>query len=518
MRALRLVIILALLPAIGSPSLLGSSVAAQELQSVLGSPPLSRDAKSVPAIAVPPSSTDILKANPNFNLDSVTSIPTVTLSPTETSTSTATPTANATPTPSASVTPAVESEYGIKSLFDSIHAPSGKSRQWYEKLSIRGYTQFRFSNSMNQDLDTGSPYLFGDRSINGTAENFSIRRARLILFGDVSDHLGIYIQPDFASTPSGSTSSTFFGQLRDAYGDVYIDTDKVHRVRVGLSKIPFGFENMQSSQNRGPLDRTNAINTGASPNERDLGIFYYWTPVEKQKLFRELVDGGLKGSGNFGILGVGVYNGQGGSQFEQNSNVHTIARATWPWQLSNGQVVETSIQGYFGENVVSGAEISPFGKGDLITPKGTGGNKGHRDQRIAGSFVWYPQPFGFQAEWNVGEGPGLNDKQTAVDVRDLTGGYLMTMYRWDSMHAGIFMPFVRWQYYKGGYRSLPNAPYGVHNEWNFGMEWQIRREMELVFEYDLLNSQNLNTISREGRRSYRDFDGGVFRIQFQVNY
>ena len=36
-------------------------------------------------------------------------------------------------------------------------------------------------------------------------------------------------------------------------------------------------------------------------------------------------------------------------------------------------------------------------------------------------FVYYPQPFGFQAEWNIGRGPALNDQQTAVVVRRLDG-------------------------------------------------------------------------------------------------
>lgn len=409
-------------------------------------------------------------------------------------------------------------EYSLKSLFDSIHDPSKKGKSWYEKISLRGYTQFRYGRSIHQGIESASPFLFGDRSINGNTENFSIRRARLILFGDVSEHLGLYIQPDFASTPSGSTSSTFFGQLRDAYADVYIDKEKVHRLRVGLSKVPYGFENMQSSQNRGPLDRTDAINTGVSPNERDLGVFYYFTPEDKQKLFRDLVDGGLKGSGNYGVLGFGVYNGQGGSQFEQNMNLHAVARITWPWQLPDGQVVETSLQGYIGENVVSGADIRPLGVGDELTPKGAGGTRGFRDQRVAATFVWYPQPFGFQAEWSAGEGPGLNDDQTEIGVRPIQGGYFMTMYRWDTQHVGILTPFVRWQFYKGGYRSQPNAPYGRHDEWNFGLEWQIRKEMELVVEYDLVNGTNLSAQNKKGVVSYRDFDGGLLRVQFQINY
>jgi hypothetical protein len=150
--------------------------------------------------------------------------------------------------------------------------------------------------------------------VHGSAENFSIRRARPTVYGDVSEHLGVYIQPDFASTAQGATTNTYFLQLRDAYADWYLDTDKVHRLRIGLSKVPYGFENLQSSQNRVPLDRSDPITTGVSPNERDLGVFYYWTPEDKQKLFRDLVDGGLKGSDNCGILGLGVYNGQGGSQ------------------------------------------------------------------------------------------------------------------------------------------------------------------------------------------------------------
>ncbi|QDU20364.1 Phosphate-selective porin O and P [Urbifossiella limnaea] len=411
-----------------------------------------------------------------------------------------------------------DDDYGLKSLFDSLH-PAGKSKsKWYDKIAIRGYTQFRFTRTIDQETDSANPNLLGDRSVNGNAENFSIRRMRLIIFGDVSEHLGVYIQPDFANLPQGATTNTFFGQLRDTYADVYIDTTKIHRLRIGLSKVPFGFENLQSSQNRVPLDRTDPINSAVSPNERDLGVFYYWTPEDKQKLFRDLVDGGLKGSGNYGIFGIGVYDGQGGSQVEQNLNLHTVARLTWPTRLDSGQVVEASVQGYTGEYVVQGSAIRPLGRGSAITPAGTGGNTGHRDQRVGTTFVYYPQPFGFQSEWNWGEGPGLNDAQTAVETRWLQGGYAMVMCKVDTCDYGIFTPYCRWQYYKGGYRSIANAPYGTHNQWDLGVEWQIRKEMELVAEYSLVDGANLNAINQARVTSYRNFDGGVFRLQFQMNY
>jgi hypothetical protein len=413
-----------------------------------------------------------------------------------------------------------DDNYGLKSLFDSLHPQGDGGKKWYDKLGINGYSQFRFDRTVDQDPLGATPFMTTDRGITGNAEDFSIRRARLTLSGDVSEHLFLYFQQEFAITLPG-TVNPHFGQIRDLYGDVYLDTTKVHRLRVGLSKIPYGWDNMQSSQNRVPLDRSDAVNSAANFVERDLGVFYYWTPVEKQKLLKELVSGGLKGSGNYGIFAFGVYNGQGLAFTEQNRNLYLISRLTWPVQLANGQVVEASIQGYTGEYVVEGAPIRPLGVGPSTIPSGTrqeGDQRGWRDQRVAATFVWYPQPFGIQAEWNYGEGPALNDAQTAVGVRALNGGYVTLMYKYDSERCGIFTPYARYQYFRGGYKAFANTPYGSRDEWNLGLEWQIRKEMELTLEYALVNGLNLNAIDRDGVRSYRNFDGGVLRAQFQINY
>lgn len=413
-------------------------------------------------------------------------------------------------------------DHGIKGLFDSVHVPS--KRKWYEKLSWRGYTQFRFGRTVERNDVT--PQLLGDSNINGRTEDFSLRRVRLILFGDVGDHLGIYIQPDFAVTPEGSVRNTFFTQLRDCYGDVFLTTDKVHRVRVGLSKVPWGFQNMQSSQNRVPLDRDEALNS-AVQNERDLGLFYYWTPEEQQHIFRDLVDGGLKGSGNYGVFAFGVYNGQGGSQFDQNRNLHQVMRLTYPFVLPGGQVIETSIQGYRGEYVVEGAAIRPLGRpasatSPTLVPRGTRttgdvrGNKGLTDQRLAGSLIVYPQPLGFQCEWQVGEGPGLSDDQRQVDVRALSGGYVMVLYKYDTFGHGVYTPFLRYQNYYGGIKSQANAPFGRYEITDLGVECRLWREVELTAEY--AHVSRVNTTAQSTGLSYRKFNGDVFRIQIQLNY
>jgi hypothetical protein len=389
-----------------------------------------------------------------------------------------------------------------------------KEKAWYERLSIRGYAQFRLNEVFDEE---GAPaQIVGDRSV-GDNQTFLIRRARVIISGDVSERLYVYLQPDFASSAPGSPDATYFTQVRDWYGDVYLTDNKVHRVRVGQSKVPYGWENMQSSSNRIPLDRTDPINSSVR-NERDLGAFYYWTPESAQDFFKYVLDEGLKGSGNYGVLGFGVYNGQGGSFLEQNDRAHVVGRLTLPFQLPSSQCVEVGIQAYHGDYVVLSSPIAPLGVGPAARPLGTleTGNRGIVDERIAGTFVWYPQPLGFQSEWNVGRGPGLNDEQTEVVERSLYGGYAMVMYRYVSQCHGTFFPFARWQYYQGGYKAERNAPFTDIDEFEVGVEWQFNKQMELAMQYTI--TDRTNTTAFSSGRSYEQFEGEILRMQFQINY
>jgi hypothetical protein len=62
---------------------------------------------------------------------------------------------------------------------------------------------------------------------------------------------------------------------------------KEYRVRIGQSKVPYGFENLQSSQNRLSLDRNDALNS-AVVNER-FRCFLYWAPSKIRERFAMLV-------------------------------------------------------------------------------------------------------------------------------------------------------------------------------------------------------------------------------------
>ena len=68
------------------------------------------------------------------------------------------------------------------------------TEKWYEKISIRGYTQLRYNYTDDKKLTD-----LNDSSI-GNNKGFLFRRVRLVISGDVTDWVSIYIQTDFGST------------------------------------------------------------------------------------------------------------------------------------------------------------------------------------------------------------------------------------------------------------------------------------------------------------------------------
>ncbi|HSV90115.1 MAG TPA: porin, partial [Nitrospiraceae bacterium] len=225
--------------------------------------------------------------------------------------------------------------------------------RWYEKISIRGYTQFRYNYTTNNELLT-SP---GDRSIVRFNE-FFLRRARLIVSGQPHDRVFVYLQGEFAGIVNNTDNTEGTAILRDAYADVFLTENKEWRIRAGQSKIPFGFETMQSSQNRLAFDRNDAT-FAAVPNDRNLGVYLYYAPAVVRERFRRLVESGLKGSGDYGMLGIGVINGQAIDQQDKNKNKHLIFHSMYPYEFSNGQIVEVGMDAFTGQVVVSTSPVTP---------------------------------------------------------------------------------------------------------------------------------------------------------------
>lgn len=374
--------------------------------------------------------------------------------------------------------------------------PAKPEPKWYDLINVRGYMQARYNRLLETNSDLQCEQC--DRSWGGNG-GFFLRRMRLIFFGQIHERVYFYIQPDFAS--SVSTTSLHFGQLRDAYIDLGIDKKSTFRFRIGQSKIPFGFENMQSSQNRLSLDRDDAINSAAS-NERELGVFFYWAPDHIRKRFSELVKSGLKGSGDYGVFGAGVYNGQTTNKPDLNRDVHAVARVSYPFKLKNGQFIETGVQAYSGKTIVS-----------TLTSGVKGADKfEYLDQRAAASFILYPQPFGIQAEYNIGTGPQYNPTTDSIEQKRLHGGYVLMSYRMHVKGHNI-IPFARYQYYEGGKKHETDARSYKVKELEFGVEWSPFKAFELSVAYHISDRT-----FEDKAKPVNQQKGNLLRIQAQVNF
>lgn len=370
--------------------------------------------------------------------------------------------------------------------------PVRRTLSWYERLTLRGYAQLRYNRLLETNAALQCPAC--DKSI-GRNGGFMLRRARLVFSGDVHERVSVYIQPDYGTESNGLNH---YLQLRDAYFDISLDARRTHRLRLGQAKVPFGFENLQSSSNRIPLDRADATNT-AVPNERDIGVFYLWAPTTVRKRFKQLVDNGGKGSGDYGVLAYGVVNGQTANRPEANNSPHQFVRLSYPWALG-GQVIETGVQGYTGRFVLPTKSAAT-----AVRPE-------YRDERAAVSVILYPRPVGLTAEWTWGRGPEYDAATRRVDVRALRGGYAQATWR----HAAggqLFHPFVRSQYYRGGRKVELDARASVTREHEVGVEWLPIPALELTAQYTISDR-----LTRDGAAADARQRGRFLRLQAQFNY
>ena len=387
-------------------------------------------------------------------------------------------------------------------MFFSAEAQTSSSskevKRWYETISLRGYMQVRY----NRLFET-NPKLRCEQCDRSWGENgtFFIRRGRLILSGNLKDNIFFYIQPDFGSS-TGTTLNLL--QLRDAYFDIGFDKKNEYRVRIGQSKIPFGFENMQSSQNRLPLDRADALNSAVS-NERDIGAFFYWAPEKARKPYAGFVNKNEKGSGDYGVFGIGLYSGQTANRPELNNNVHIASRLSIPIKIGN-QYIEPGIQGYIGKYVVPTENRTA----NVKSVKSFEFN----DKRVAGSFILYPRPLGIQAEYNVGQGPRFNPGRDSIEATSLSGGYATISYKiLGKRKEEVFFPFTRLQSYNGGKKHELDARTYHVREIETGIEWQYNKNFELTVSYVLSHRR-----FEDSRLKVNDQKGRLLRVQAQLNF
>ncbi|MEZ4798740.1 MAG: porin [Flavobacteriales bacterium] len=373
---------------------------------------------------------------------------------------------------------------------------TSKKTAWYDRINVRGYVQVRYNRLLETNPNLGCDQC--DKSW-GDDGGLFLRRARIIFFGQINPRVYFYIQPDFASS---SGTGLHYGQLRDAYFDLGLNANNSLRVRLGQSKVPFGFENMQSSSNRLPLDRADGTNS-AFPNERDLGAFFYWAPVKKRELLARLTREGLKGSGDYGMFAFGVFNGQGANKAEQNNTLHMVSRFSFPVEIGS-QIIEPGVQAYTGQYVLTSDQIS---SGTKIKE-----DRSFLDQRVGATFILYPKPIGFNVEYNIGKGPEFNTATDSVELKSLHGGYAMLSAR-VKIKNHLLYPFTRYQFYQGGKKFEKDARSYDVNDLEIGVEWQPSKAFELVAMYVISDRRYEDYGNQSNRQT-----GNLLRLQAQLNF
>jgi len=393
----------------------------------------------------------------------------------------------------------------------SAHHAEGQKRpkEWYERLQLRGYVQVR-QNEQIAGAKDAPPGVSRLRSVHdagfGDAGNFELRRARLVVQGDVSRLMSVYVQAELAAAVNAQSNGErreHFLQMRDAYADFHF-ADRQATLRVGQSKVPFGWENLQSSSNRIAIDRADAANS-AVPGERDLGAVLYYTPSRVQAIWDRLAADRQKLFGNYGALGFGVFNGQGINRAEKNDGLMKVAMVSWPFRLDRlgtpfaGQVLEIGAQGMLNT-------VQPELRSGGVSPVAID------ERRVNLHAVLYPNPIGFQTEWTWGRGPEWNRATQAITEAPLNGGYVQVMARIAYSSKGLLMPYARWQTYDGGWKAATNAPRVSTREIELGVEWQPAKEVELTVAY--VRSRR----SEADERRSGIAEGQLIRTQLQFNY
>jgi hypothetical protein len=378
--------------------------------------------------------------------------------------------------------------------------------RWYERIRITGYMQMRYSMVSNGKCDIS----LSDANACNNPNQIYMRRIRMVFAGQPSDRLFFYIQP--AMEGDGFNTGSSFN-LVDAFGDYMLTTDRQHRLRFGMHRVLNSFDTFRTSSQRQELDRHESIQSGA-PGERDLGVSYYYTNKMSQALYQQLTQY-HNGPGDFGNIGIMVYNGQGRNKPELNANKHVSLRLAHPLELPNGRLVEVGAHAFKGTFVATGIG-SPTSTAatrcqQALTKNGCAIN----DERINVYFWTPPQPWGIMAEYTVGRGPERNG-QGILQEQSLRGGYIQGNYTWRYSYTGLLTPYVRWGEYYGGNKNSQGVAYMTRNV-NIGLVWEPDTHWRFVAEY--LFKHGNNQQSNGGPLAFNQpqdiFNASIFRIQAQ---
>jgi hypothetical protein len=221
-----------------------------------------------------------------------------------------------------------------------------------------------------------------------------------------------------------------------------------------------------------------------------------------KKRFRDLANPRLKGTGDYGTVALGIFNGQGGNRAEANNSPHVVARVAYPFRVLD-QWVEVGAHAFTGTYTIANGQRA----------EGVGGGDDFDDRRVGASFIVFPQPVGLQAEWTVGRGPQYDATTNAIDDQALRGGYAMLSYAWGGTGSHRVVAYTRAQYFHGAFKTDPDARSSVVHEYEPGVEWTVDEGFELTAGYAISDRLYRDSAAPDNHER-----GRFLRLQAQVSF
>jgi len=304
-------------------------------------------------------------------------------------------------------------------------APEKPKKSWTDTVKVSGYGQVRFQHYPNgEDPDS----------------EFMLRRTRLKVTANPAER----VEGQFElAADEGEVDIT------DAWLQYQLDEAGEWRVRGGQQRIPFGFEVPQSTQSVIPLE-ISWVGRTMFPGSRDLGAVVYWTDPDDRERFEQAKKTDF-GTGDYGNVAIGVFNGQGMSEDEANDSKTVCLRLAKPFTIGD-RYAEA------GMSYWRGRYYSEAAAQDV-------------DDSLFGAHVYLPpRPVGLQAEYYTGETEG----------DDISGFYAMGL--WRACEDGV--AFVRYDEYDG-----PRKGRGVGNvfdreRWSVGYAHMVNSNTKATIQYD----------------------------------
>jgi len=319
----------------------------------------------------------------------------------------------------------------LEKLESRLEATSGQQKKAAtgEKIQFSGYIQARYTDK------------------EGSAGNFNVARSRLKMKGHITERSTFTLQID-ARSKDGKVD------LRDAYVDRWLGSEKGRYIRVGQTKVPILYEVLESSSVRLSPERT-AIARAMFPGERDVGLLMHCARPGKP------------------TFDLGLVNGQGRNKSDANNHKDIFARVLL--SVGNG----TASVGYYDGEFTSGAVTTDKTRFVIGTEHTLG-------------------KVGFRAEYVSGENLGS----------DIAGWYAQAAV---PVKQGVNTLFVRYDVYDED-RDAANRTF---KRATFGLEHRLDAKSRLTFAFESRSADaGFTNVASDGEA----VDGNAVTLQYQVKY